>query len=78
MEIRKSLDETSESENLNKYEMSIYGGHDAQLKQHPWQVKMSGQFSCGGTLISLKTVLTASHCIIGLVLSASLDFKKTF
>ena len=44
--------------------VEIYGGNEANLKNHPWQVKLNSRVSCGGTLISPKTVVTASHCVI--------------
>ncbi|XP_054623797.1 prostasin-like isoform X2 [Dunckerocampus dactyliophorus] len=43
----------------------IVGGEDAREGSWPWQVYLtvSGQFTCGGTLISNEFVLTAAHCI---------------
>lgn len=48
----------------------IYGGEQTNRGDFPWMVaiyvnKPTGlSFSCGGTLISAKSVLTAAHCII--------------
>ncbi|XP_033760205.1 chymotrypsin-like protease CTRL-1 [Pecten maximus] len=43
---------------------AIVGGTDAAEDAWPWQVKLKykGSFSCGGTLLSDDTVLTAAHC----------------
>lgn len=47
----------------------IYGGDETKRGEWPWMVaiyvnKPTGlSFSCGGTLISAKNVLTAAHCI---------------
>jgi len=42
----------------------IVGGHDAQLNQYPWQVKLwlKGRGVCGGSIISENKILTAAHC----------------
>ena len=49
----------------------IAGGQDAPPGDWPWMALLSYQhrgasqqiFDCGGTLISLKTVLTSAHCL---------------
>ncbi|XP_070167530.1 chymotrypsin-1-like [Polyergus mexicanus] len=44
----------------------IVGGEDAPLGKYPYQVSLrkSGFHSCGGSIVSSHTVLTAAHCII--------------
>ena len=44
----------------------IYHGNTAP-SPIPWQVQMevNGMFYCGGTILDSKTILTASHCILG-------------
>jgi len=43
----------------------VIGGVDATPGYWPWQVGLyfSGQFFCGGSLISPEWVVTAAHCI---------------
>eukprot|EP00092_Neocalanus_flemingeri_P028963 GFUD01031446.1.p1 GENE.GFUD01031446.1~~GFUD01031446.1.p1 ORF type:complete len:453 (+),score=93.20 GFUD01031446.1:3-1361(+) len=49
--------------------MRIIGGVDAEPGEFPWQVSLArlsqgrSHLICGGTLISVRTVLTASHCL---------------
>ncbi|CAF1326772.1 unnamed protein product, partial [Adineta ricciae] len=45
----------------------IVGGQDASDFAWPWQVYISvrGQFTCGGTLIDRRHVITGAHCIVG-------------
>ena len=47
-----------------KYEPGkIIGGTDANISDYPWQVLFrSGDYMCGGTLISRDWVVTAAHC----------------
>ena len=41
----------------------ITGGTDAFISDFPWQVYyISGNFRCGGSIISGKWILTAAHC----------------
>lgn len=45
--------------------LDIYGGSDALPQRLPWQIYLRGPYGCGGTLVSLKTVVTAVHCVVG-------------
>ena len=47
----------------------IIGGSTAQLNQYPWQLlvlyiadNMKGRILCSGTILNIRTVLTAGHC----------------
>lgn len=43
--------------------LRIIGGEDADITEFPWQVYMqSGNFLCGGSIISDRFILTAAHC----------------
>ncbi|XP_047118300.1 trypsin-1-like [Schistocerca piceifrons] len=52
----------------------IVGGHEASIADHPWQLafELSGDQSCGASLIGPSWALTAGHCVedIGLVYMA--------
>ncbi|KAJ8942810.1 hypothetical protein NQ318_022824 [Aromia moschata] len=43
----------------------IVGGNTTTIEKHPWQVSLQifGVHSCGGSIISANTILTAAHCI---------------
>jgi len=41
----------------------IFGGTGLKRGQAPWQVSLRGPSGCGGTLISMEVVVTASHCL---------------
>merc|ERR1712002_235768 len=53
----------------------IVGGTDTEVNEYPWQVKFTmckpnGQcgWTCGGSLIDDRTVLTAAHCTKGYII----------
>lgn len=49
-----------------KLDGRIVGGQPTTIEQHPYQVSLSrngGSHFCGGSLISQRTVVTASHCL---------------
>ncbi|XP_065335822.1 uncharacterized protein LOC135936799 [Cloeon dipterum] len=53
----------------------ILAGSRAQRGAHPWHATVEGLgFSCGGSLISKRAVLTAAHCIEG---QKAEDFEVT-
>lgn len=44
-------------------ELRIIGGSDADIEDFPWQIYFaSGDYMCGGSIISSKWILTAAHC----------------
>jgi len=43
----------------------ILYGKSTLEKMIPWQVKLHGPAGCGGTLVSMQTVISAAHCTIG-------------
>ena len=45
----------------------IVGGEDAARGAWPWyaQLYFDGTFSCGGTLVENKYIVTAAHCVSG-------------
>ncbi|XP_055912627.1 serine protease SP24D-like [Eupeodes corollae] len=44
----------------------VVGGKDAEIGQFPYQVVLykDGSFTCGGSIISSRYVLTAAHCVV--------------
>lgn len=52
--------------------MRIYGGENADIDEFPWLAMLQYEnfrgerkFSCGGSLINNRYVLTAAHCVVG-------------
>uniref|UniRef100_A0A1W7R8M0 CLIP domain-containing serine protease n=2 Tax=Aedes albopictus TaxID=7160 RepID=A0A1W7R8M0_AEDAL len=52
--------------------MRIYGGEDADIDEFPWLAMLQYEnhrgerkFSCGGSLINNRYVLSAAHCVVG-------------
>ncbi|XP_062556319.1 trypsin-3-like [Armigeres subalbatus] len=43
----------------------IVGGQDTTIEQHPYQVSLhhGGTHSCGGSILSVNTILTAAQCV---------------
>ncbi|ODM99425.1 Trypsin-1 [Orchesella cincta] len=61
-----SLSLTSNSTSRRDLETLIVGGTSATKNEFPWLVHLAiGSAFCGGSLISLDTVLTAAHCVYG-------------
>ena len=58
--------------------MKIVGGYQAEDGEVPWQVlleNMNNQEICGGSIINLKFILTAAHCMENF---KKIDPKRTF
>lgn len=61
------------NEPINSAEMArgadtkVVGGTEAELGFAPFQIALerSNSFTCGGSLITARTVLTAAHCVYG-------------
>ncbi|XP_039443000.1 CLIP domain-containing serine protease B9-like isoform X2 [Culex pipiens pallens] len=52
--------------------MRIYGGEDADIDEFPWLAMLEYEnfrgerkFSCGGSLVNNRYVVTAAHCVVG-------------
>nr|AAX34056.1 Sui m 9 allergen [Suidasia medanensis] len=60
------IDEPINSDN-DAYSARIVGGSNVGPGEAKHQIALlrSGSFTCGGSLISSKTVLTAAHCVYG-------------
>ena len=64
------------SNQTNEIDEQIVGGTDARLGQYPYQVSLrqNGRHFCGGTLVTNRHVVTAAHCIHGIVSPPFKDF----
>lgn len=49
---------------LNRPEERIIGGYPVEIETFPWSVsfQINGQHSCGGSIYSNDTIITAAHC----------------
>ncbi|XP_065334795.1 transmembrane protease serine 11D-like [Cloeon dipterum] len=72
---RSKRETGDEVEDIRSHQL-ILAGRRARRGAHPWHaaVESSTGFSCGGSLISKKVVLTAAHCIEG---QRAEDFEVT-
>eukprot|EP00095_Tigriopus_kingsejongensis_P010773 maker-scaffold1742_size29367-snap-gene-0.3 protein:Tk10773 transcript:maker-scaffold1742_size29367-snap-gene-0.3-mRNA-1 annotation:"tripsin " len=61
-----------------KRQTRIVGGQATEVNEYPWQVMLNytqdNKFFCGGSLISEDWVLTAAHCLVGVILGEH-DFR---
>lgn len=61
----------------------VHGGYSVEAGQWPWNVAMfhnvedgSQRFTCGGTLLSERHVLTAAHCVVERGTTKVLDVSR--
>ncbi|XP_001607047.2 chymotrypsin-1 [Nasonia vitripennis] len=55
----------------------IVGGENANINDYPYQVSLrkSGKHFCGGSIISEKHIMTAAHCVRGIMASPFSDIS---
>ncbi|MDP6452813.1 MAG: trypsin-like serine protease [SAR202 cluster bacterium] len=41
----------------------IVGGQEADVGEWPWQILMGPNFTCGGSILSSRWIVTAAHCV---------------
>lgn len=48
----------------------IVGGDDTTIEENPWQISMTnfGSHRCGGSIITERKIVTAAHCVRGVLL----------
>lgn len=48
----------------------IVGGDATTIEQYPWQISMTnfGSHRCGGSILSATKIITASHCVRGVLM----------
>lgn len=48
----------------------IVGGDDTTIEELPWQISMTnfGSHRCGGSILSTTKIITAAHCVRGVLL----------
>lgn len=48
----------------------IVGGENTTVEEFPWQVSMvySGSHRCGGSIVEVNKIVTAAHCVRGVLL----------
>jgi secreted trypsin-like serine protease len=44
-------------------EARIVGGQEAAVGEWPWQILLGPNFTCGGSILSSRWVVTAAHCV---------------
>jgi trypsin len=62
------VEPTIAQETIKPFGRRIVGGEKTDINEHPWQVALQfqGTFSCGGSIIAQKWVVTAAHCFTGM------------
>ncbi|CAG5103108.1 Oidioi.mRNA.OKI2018_I69.chr1.g619.t1.cds [Oikopleura dioica] len=53
---------TESPRNTSYIRPNLIGGRQAMRRTLPWQVLIRGRNVCGGTLVSMKHVISAAHC----------------
>jgi len=48
---------------LGAQRLRIFLGEASEEAMIPWQVRLKGPWECGGSLVTMSTVVTAAHCL---------------